>query len=113
MKLPKSITDNLNPSFADAVFKLLNKILDIRINDDNMFKFKTRLNEYDGNFKNQDERDKAIDALNKAYNLLSILQKKVVLRTVRRAQMNSNIDSYMDLYIKEVDILITKERDNT
>lgn len=109
MKLPKTITDNLNPSFADAVFKLLNTISDVRLNDDNLFKFKTRLNEYDGNFKNQDEKDKAIDALNKAYNLLSTLQKKIVFKAVRRALMSYNVDSYMDLYIKEVDILITKE----
>lgn len=109
MKIPQRIIDNLNPAFADTVFKLLNKLSDFRLNDDNMFRFKTSLCSYDGNFKNQDEKFKAISTLNESFNLLSTLQKKIALKTLQRAQMNYNIDSYLNLYIDEMDKLITKE----
>ena len=108
MKLPQRIVDNLNPEYVNAVFKLLNSLSDSRLNDNNLFKFKICLSGYDGDFDNQEERDTAISTLNCSYNHLSALQKKIVLRTLERGQINYNVNTYLDLYLKEIDALIAK-----
>ena len=107
-KLPQIITENLNFKYADAVFELLNRITDSRINDANMNLFMTSLSDNDGRSNDPNDRIKGTIKINDAYSKLSILQQKIVKRTFETAIMNYDTLP-LDKYLGEMELLISKE----
>lgn len=103
------LTSNLTPKIVDKVFVLLNKITDSQVKDDKMRQFLVTLYDNDERLSNSIKRMKGSLAINDSYFKLSLLQKKIVLKTFEIAFISSDTNRVMEKYLYEMKSLISKE----
>ena len=81
-------------------------IEDPSFHNENLKLFNTHLNDYDGELKTKNDKDKRRRLLNDAFSKLSQKQQKIVKRTINLAFVNDDIQVISDKYLKEVNIIL-------